>query len=499
MGGLVRTMEYLGKDDPMNDYYSDLLLKMSSKIASIQQPDGLWHSSLLDPVTFSKPESSGSGFYIYALAWGVNHGYLDRDKYLPVVLKGWNSLCSNVHSDGMLGFTQPIGADPRNITEELTEVYGVGAFLLAGSEVYKLAVEPAFKGSLQVKVSNPADVAADKVVVEIATDQLKGINLDNAGVIEAQTFRNLQTQVTKDGLFLFEATVGPKSSATYYVVEGQKINLPNRTTYCRFVPERLDDFAWENNRIAFRTYGPALEVEGVNAGIDCWFKQVDYPVIDNWYYNAMSKGRTYHKNYGEGYDPYHVGPTAGNGGLAIWKDGRRDFSSVYDSWKVIENGPIRSVFELTYDKSWKKTGHNLKEIKRFSIDLDSWFTKVECLFDGKDAQGLEFAIGVTTHNGKADAKIGEESVVCHELIDGTYLGTAAILESPKSNKTMEIKSKQADQSHAFIIVDSPNNVVSYYAGFGWENQGVVDAAQWEQIVADMCKRVRNPIYSEIVK
>lgn len=110
-----------------------------ARVAELQQPDGLWRSSLLDPASYPGGESSGTGFYTYAMAWGIDNKILDRDKYLPVVKKAWTGLNTLVHPDGRVGWTQPIGADPRrNFNAESWEVYGAGAYLLAGSEVVKL-------------------------------------------------------------------------------------------------------------------------------------------------------------------------------------------------------------------------------------------------------------------------------------------------------------------------------------------------------------------------
>jgi unsaturated rhamnogalacturonyl hydrolase len=99
----------------------------------------LWRTSLLDPDSYPGGEASGTGFYIYALSWGINNKILDRNKYLPAVKKAWIGLNSLVHEDGKVGWTQPIGADPRkNFNAESWEVYGAGAYLLAGSEIIKL-------------------------------------------------------------------------------------------------------------------------------------------------------------------------------------------------------------------------------------------------------------------------------------------------------------------------------------------------------------------------
>lgn len=139
LGGLVRLLEELPKNHPTRDFYLTTYRQMAEKIASLQQTDGLWRASLLDPEAFPGGEGSGSGFYCYALAWGINQGLLDKGKYLPVVRKAWEGLNTLVSPEGRVGWTQPIGADPRrNFSAESWEVYGSGAYLLAGSEVIKL-------------------------------------------------------------------------------------------------------------------------------------------------------------------------------------------------------------------------------------------------------------------------------------------------------------------------------------------------------------------------
>ncbi|MDR1938325.1 MAG: glycoside hydrolase family 88 protein [Tannerellaceae bacterium] len=139
MGGLVRVLKELPRNYPERPFYENLFKEMAAKIVSIQQPDGLWRASLLDPDSYPGGEVSGSGFFCYALAWGVNNGLLDKAVYRPAVEKAWIALNACVHADGRVGWVQPIGGDPqRNVAEDSWEVYGTGAFLLAGSEVIKL-------------------------------------------------------------------------------------------------------------------------------------------------------------------------------------------------------------------------------------------------------------------------------------------------------------------------------------------------------------------------
>jgi len=139
MGGLTLLLSELPKDYKERPFYETVYKEMAEKVVSLQQEDGLWRASLLDPASYPGGEASGSGFYTYALAWGINNGLLSADKYLPAVQKAWKGLNTLIQPDGHVGWCQPIGADPKkNFNAESWEVYGTGAFLLAGSEIIKL-------------------------------------------------------------------------------------------------------------------------------------------------------------------------------------------------------------------------------------------------------------------------------------------------------------------------------------------------------------------------
>lgn len=139
MGGLALMLEELPQDYAQRPFYETIFKEMAGRIASLQQEDGLWRASLLDPASYPGGEASGSGFYIYALAWGINNGFLSKEKYLPVVEKAWKGLNTLIQPDGHVGWCQPIGFDPRkDFTANSWEVYGTGAFLLAGSQIIKL-------------------------------------------------------------------------------------------------------------------------------------------------------------------------------------------------------------------------------------------------------------------------------------------------------------------------------------------------------------------------
>lgn len=139
LAGIARVLQEMPMDYPKRPFYVQLFKDMAEKIQSLQQADGLWRASLLDPLAYPGGEGSGSGFYCYAMAWGINNGILDKAQYTPSVKKAWIGLNTLISEEGRVGWVQPIGADPRrNFTADSWEVFGTGAFLLAGSEVIKL-------------------------------------------------------------------------------------------------------------------------------------------------------------------------------------------------------------------------------------------------------------------------------------------------------------------------------------------------------------------------
>jgi rhamnogalacturonyl hydrolase YesR len=143
MGGIVRTLEYLPKDDPARVQYVTQLKEMAARVASLQGKDGLWRAGMLDQGNYSEPEISGSALFTYALAWGINQDVLDGKVYRPVVAKAWAGMLKHVYADGRLGCIQQTGAEPAPFKATASYTYGVGAFLMAGSEIRRMSVLPA--------------------------------------------------------------------------------------------------------------------------------------------------------------------------------------------------------------------------------------------------------------------------------------------------------------------------------------------------------------------
>lgn len=406
MAGLVRVLQYLPMNHPDRPRFERLFKEMSEKILTCQQPDGLWRASLLDPESYPLKETSGSGFYTYALAWGVNQGLLDRSQFEPAVRKAWLALVDCVAADGKLTHVQPVGSDPKKFADDSTAPFGVGAFLLAGSEVYRMTVwekgnevaaKTAFVGKVPVKITNPSMFARSCETIEIGWDEignrLQDSRLRNlhVEVVDGLSSRILDSQPAlhfydpaggqQKGKLLFQVDLAPHETRTYYILDASALAAvppPIVKTAARYVPERHDDFTWESDRIAHRLFGPALETWQAepltSSGVDVWIKRTRNLVI-----NEMYRSGVYYDTNTVAQDDYRVGKTRGDGGLGIWKDGKLYVSKNWRNWKVITTGPIRSEFELTYD-AWDASGRKVSETKRIAIDAGSNLSRVESTF-----------------------------------------------------------------------------------------------------------------------
>lgn len=305
-------------------------------------------------------------------------------------------------------------------------------------------------------------------------------------------------------LFQHDFAAGEKT-ATFTVERRPEIVTPPFPTkaFARYVPERLDDFAWENDRIAHRIYGPALaapdiEHRGkevlVSSGIDVWSKRVTYPIVDRWY----NKGHDhYHHDEGEGMDMYNVGSSRGCGGTGVWSEGKLYAGRNYATWKVIANGPIRAIFELTYNP-WEADGVKVSEVKRFTVDaghnldaMDSTFT-----FDGP--KELTVAIGLA----KNSADKGQQPRV--ELTKNQSEQWLAQWEIQKSNGSLgeavvvpggAFQGFAEDKVNQLALVKvSSGQPLRYYIGAGWTKSGQFASQQdWNAYVAAEAARANSPI------
>lgn len=244
--------------------------------------------------------------------------------------------------------------------------------------------------------------------------------------------------------------------------------------YGRLVPEREDDFTWENDKVAFRVYGPSSSGKGQVSGVDAWLKKVPYPIVDEWYAQHMA-GMSYHEDHGEGYDPYHVGDSRGVGGTAVWIDGVPWPAGKFISYEIIKNRGDDVRFTLQYQ--WNTPLGVVTESKTISLVMGDQLYQVDSVFmqDGQPAS-LPIAIGLTTHDEAAESLGNEEigGISTWEVIDGNGLGTGVLMAPDKIREILHAPSEDKDASHVWIVTSSAEDGrLSFRAGFAWEAAGEI--------------------------
>jgi hypothetical protein len=303
---------------------------------------------------------------------------------------------------------------------------------------------------------------------------------------------------------LFQTDVLANGTQTFSVAAGtEALPASPLTTFARFVPERTDDFAWENDRVAFRTYGPNAEelydkkdpAGTLSSGMDCWLKRVSYPIIDKWYgRHVHEKPFAYHTDTGEGYDPYHVGSSRGVGGTGVLEGDKLYISKNFAKYKVLATGPIRTVFELTY-APWDAAGQTVNERKIISLDLGSNLTRYEEHI-AADKALPNCTIGLTLHEAQGEVKADRPAGWCRywEKIDDSYLGTGVVVAPSYLLDYQDHRSATKDASQLYMVTKPRQDVVVFYAGFGWQKSGqFATAAAWDAYLAEFAQRVASPL------
>ncbi|WP_229683510.1 DUF4861 domain-containing protein [Echinicola rosea] len=368
--------------------------------------------------------------------------------------------------------------------------------------------------SLTIEVKNPAEVAKTSSTVEINAADLQPL-IEEYGtkklvVTDAQGGLLLNQWVDLDGdktmdQWLFQVDLGAGESASYTVrplKEGEQQPTSEQQTFSRFVPERTDDYTWENDRVAFRTYGPDAQrrieqnlPDGtLSSGMDCWLKRVDYPIIDKWYKENDEKKGAYHVDTGEGYDPYHVGSSRGIGGIGIWENDSLYTSRNFVSYERIAVGPIRTMFELTY-APWEANGKMVSETKRISLDLGSNLSHFESTVESETAVP-NVTIGITLHNKEGEVAINDEAGIYRywEPMDKSELGLGIVIDPARVLESKDHRVDYRDGSQLLVMAKPTGGKVTYYAGFGWKKSGqFANAAEWDAYLEQFAKGLEKPL------
>ncbi|GLB52326.1 hypothetical protein NBRC110019_13650 [Neptunitalea chrysea] len=361
-----------------------------------------------------------------------------------------------------------------------------------------------------VEVSNPLNFNRTEIVAIPVTDLSVLLNTyDESSIVvkDIGAEKYLYTQWIdndsdgKNDELLFQASVGASQSASYTILADSTVAIPETdvVAYSRFVPERTDDYTWENDKVAFRTYGPDAQQraeEGrengtLSSGIDLWLKRTDKSIINEWYKGYQTDPMFYHHDKGEGYDPYHVGGSRGTGGIGIWENDSIYVSKNFISYKTIADGPLRTVFELNY-APWSP--YEVRETKRITLDLGTNFSKFEIALKARDTVP-NYAIGITLHENGGAVKI-QPKKGCYrywEKIDDAYIGEGIVIDVDEVISASSRVSEVKDQSNLLILA-KPTDKLTYYAGFAWvKSNQVTSVEDWDKMLEEKAAMLKNPL------
>lgn len=369
------------------------------------------------------------------------------------------------------------------------------------------------KKVLTVKIQNTLDIERTHETIELSKTFLNIEAIESYGVKNSKTNEILISQLIDndgDGLMdalLFQVNIAPNSTNIYEVLKVSQEEQPEAALVCysRFVPERTDDYTWENDKVAFRVYGPnaqyrhenKLKQATLSSGVDAWLKRVEYPIINKWYKKYSDKTGTYHEDTGEGLDNFHVGTSRGVGGLAYKQDGTYHLSKNYTKWRTISTGPIRTSFYLEY-APWGPEGTQIKESRIVSLDKGSNLTKFEVSIEGVNS----ISAGLTLHekDGVVSSPKDKTWVSYWQPHPDSEIGTAIVASSKyfTGAETYDVETK--DLSNAFAHLNIKNNKVVYYSGFAWSQSGQFkDKNEWEYYLSSFAKKIDTPLLVELIQ
>lgn len=377
--------------------------------------------------------------------------------------------------------------DKKSSTEKIREITVYNDLAIERtSETVTVSLE---KLAFNEKHSWPHIVVKDLTSNEALIYQLNDIN--NDGV--------------KDSL-IFQVDISANSSKKVQFSLNKKrlVGITDPiVSYSRFVPERIDDYAWENDNVAFRVFGPqarALVDQGkkggiISSGVDCWLKRVNYPILNKWYQKYADGTGDYHKDTGEGLDNYHVGKSLGCGASGSFYQGALYSAGNFSSYKTHAIGAIRTSFELHY-QPWNTGTAVVKEIKQVSLDKGSNLTRYELIFD----QDVELVAGLALDKHSLSLMTKKELGVFSSWRkqQDSELGLG-IVADPKYVKGFQTYMGEGkDTSHLFVNLKSIDKRIVYYAGFGWKkSQQFSSKEAWQRYLKAFSVKLSSPLRIEI--
>ncbi|HVE70095.1 MAG TPA: DUF4861 family protein [Thermoanaerobaculia bacterium] len=346
-----------------------------------------------------------------------------------------------------------------------------------------VAAGSVFAQSLTVTVHNELPFARQSETVELTAAQLESLGTDlmKVHVFEKGSNREVVAQ-SIDGTLLFQTDIPSRGSRAYELRLGEKRTYKREDfrVYGRFNRERFDDFAWENDRVAHRMYGPALETWQkeplTSSTVDVWLKRTRRLVLNDWY-----MADDYHRDNGEGADFYSAGKSRGCGGSGLWRDGKLVTSKNFRESRVIANGPIRLIFELHYP--------DFKETKRITLDAGQNFNRFESRYEDPITT---WAAGIKKVPA-AQWRVERGVIRNWEPVaqNAGEFGCAVIVDPASVVETVEAEGNQ------LIVARTP---AAYWVGSAWNRSGdFVEAADFDRLIDQWIQRIRSPLRLEISK
>jgi hypothetical protein len=351
-----------------------------------------------------------------------------------------------------------------------------------------------FADGTHITIENTLEIARNNEVIELDWSSLvqKNASVLSAPFIAVNTstgkqlpYQIINDETQKPVKLLIQASLAPKASLDITIKGGNPETFKTQT-YGRYVPERKDDFAWENDKIAFRMYGPALQATGeISSGIDLWMKSTPEMIINKWY-----KLNDYHKDHGEGLDSYKVGPTLGAGGIAPSAGGKLFYSKNWLTYKVITTGNLRTVFELTYSP-WQFNGQEITEVKRITLDAGSQLNLIDVIYNAQSLDTIPVAIGIVKRNEKGIMVLNEKAgYMAYWEPASKKDGTTGIGIILPENTGMSII-----ENHVVAFAKAQNEKsLTYYQGACWDKAGEIkNEDEWNNYLQEFTMKLKNPL------
>ncbi|MDR0835691.1 MAG: DUF4861 domain-containing protein [Tannerella sp.] len=329
-------------------------------------------------------------------------------------------------------------------------------------------------------------------------------------VVKNQSGEIIPSQVTYDRKLIFRTDLKAGETLNYTITIGAPRSFVPKT-YGRFIKERKDDFAWENDRVAFRIYGQALvPIDGPSNGLDCWYKCTDSLIIDKWYKDDLAGIRSYYKDHGEGCDDYKVGRSLGAGMMAPFIHDSLILNENFVSQEVLENGPLRTTFKLTYKDIQIDSVRKVGESRTFSIDAGSQLTKVTQEYTTNDT--ITVAAGIVKRNVDDDAysaftDFGTAGLIYAEP-ESENTGKVFIgmvfpkgLENTITNTYTWIDKNGKEEKYAHVLGITtyyPGQPITYFTGYGWSKFGFNALTNFQMYIQNFSLAVEEPLIINIL-